>query len=198
MLMVGCAGPREKKTSPAVIETEPPVEQAVVKDVVVPADGWVFEKQAIMLRVQSSDDLNIFQDRAHTLIIGICQLSDPNTFNSMRSTREGLQELLSKSSFDVSGGIVAVEKRVIRPDRTEVIILDRAESAKYLGIAAGYFELVPERVSYILKIPPVQDRKVGFDKVNPLADPPPPRPGRLRIWIELGKDRIENIETDAD
>lgn len=195
--ITGCAGSQEQKPPPAVIDEEPPLDPPSVEDITASPDSWVFEKRAILLRVRSAGNLNHYQDRAHTLLLGIYQLSDPNGFNTMRRTKAGLQELLAKERFDAAGGIVAAEKRVIRPDRAEVIILDRAEGAQYVGIVAGYFDLIPERVSYLIRIPSVQDDKTGLAQINPMADPPAPRPGRLRIWLELDRDRLESIRTDA-
>ena len=198
VVMAGCGASQEQKPPPAIIDNEPPSEMPPGEKVAASPDSWIFERRAILLRVQSVAALNRYQDRAHTLLLGIYQLSDPNGFNTMRASKEGLQELLGKERFDASGGILAAEKRVIRPDRAEVIILDRAEAAQYVGIVAGYFDLIPERVSYLIRIPAVQDDKTGLAQINPLADPPSPRPGRLRIWLELDRDRIESIRTDAD
>ena len=169
----------------------------------MPPNGWVFEKKAVTFLIRAGSDLNLFQERSHTLMLGIYQLSDPNGFNKLTGSKEGLQELLNTESFDPSGGIVASEKRIIRPATEELIILDRAESAQYIGIVAGFFELIPGQVSRLIRIPEIHmtTKKTGFARLNPFADPPPPpppRPGRLKVLIVLNNYRINMTDIYAD
>ncbi len=203
----GCASSPEEP-EPVVMEAAPPYpeeSQAVygqgrgeAVEIVVPPDAWTFEKQAIHIRVLPSPSLNMYRNRAHTLMLGVFQLSDPNTFETMRSTTKGLHDLLGRETFDAGTGVLSAERRVIRPDQQKLIVLNRAEGAQYIGLAAGYFNLDPGKVSYVLKIPGVQDGKSGLGAVNPFADPPPPRPGRLKIWLFLDRHQIEDVRIRAE
>ncbi len=166
-------------------------------------DAWTYEKGAISIRIIPTRNLNVYEDRPHALLLGIYQMQDPNTFNEMRGTREGLQKLLGQVTPEAASGILSSTRHVVQPNRESVLVLDRAESARYIGVAAGYYDLEPERVSRLLKIPVYQEAGEelrGFSKINPFVDPPPappPRPGKLKIWIELGDYSIEDLSMVA-
>ncbi len=202
-IISGCALLEKYKSSKnpdQTIEEGPPPEPVQEEKVplAVPPDGWIYEKKAITLRVQSSNDLNIFQNRVHTLLLAIFQISDPNIFNEKSKTREGIADLLTMDSINAGLGIVNLKKVVIRPGNVDVFVVDRAKSAQYVGIVTGYARLEPENVIRIVEIPAVQDDKTGFNRINPMAKSFPPRPGRLKIWLELDNSQIENIKIYAD
>ncbi len=179
-------------------EPLPEPEKKETGPLVVPPDGWIFEKKAMTLRVQPSNDLNIFQDRAHNILLAIFQISDPNIFNEKSSTQAGISELLTMENINAGLGIVNLKKVVIRPGKISDFMMDRSKSAQYVGFVAGYAHLIPENVAKIFEIPAIQDNKTGVDRINPLADPVPPRPGRLKILLELDNSQIENIKIYAN
>ena len=156
-------------------------------------DIWTFKKNAIELHIIPSKDLNKFQEREHTLFLIIYQMNDPNAFNSLCGTTEGLQSLLSQQSIEKTIGVLSSERFVISPGKEKVVKIDRAKSAQNIGIVAAYFNLVPEKVYKILKIPPLQDEKKGIDYINPFKDAPPARPGIMKIWMELDQSKIKDI-----
>ncbi|MGB0712238.1 MAG: type VI secretion system lipoprotein TssJ [Gammaproteobacteria bacterium] len=199
-LVGGCAttAEEEPQPAPAPVPAEPPPAPEVEptnEPPVVPFEGWVYERNAITMRVSASANLNQYRERKHTLVLGIYQLADPNAFNTLRADPAGLQTLLTKGA-DADPSIVAFNKTVIRPGATEFLQMDRAASAKHVGVVAGYYELTPTRVSKVVPIIAIQDEKVGFwARLNPLADPPPPRPARVTVWLDLGSTGITELVT---
>jgi len=203
LLGTGCSQTqvkKEEKKQPLLI-----VEGGINTEIIsqVPPEGWSFERKAITFLIRAGEDLNIFQGRSHTLLLGIYQVSDPNGFNAMTSTKEGLQQLLEKEIPPAGSGITALEKRIVRPGAEEIIVLDRAQSSQYVGMVAGYFDLEPERVSRLIKIPAVQEisEKTGLARFNPFAGnpkPPPARPGKLKVLIDLDSYQIKMVDKYAD
>lgn len=190
-IISGCS---EKKTID--INEKLPVKKDIKKVEEAPLgvmDIWTFKKNGIEMHIIPSKDLNSFQEREHTLFLIVYQMNDPNAFNSLCSTTEGLQSLLSQESIEKTIGVLSSERFIIRPGQEKVVKIDRAKSAQNIGIVAAYFNLVPEKVFKILKIPPLQDRKKGIDIINPFKDAPPARPATMKIWMELDKSKIKDI-----
>jgi len=156
-----------------------------------------YEKKAIVLRIFPADTLNRFEGRKHTLILAVYQLDDPTCFHEKSTSRQGLGELLRIEGKQASFGVLTCEKTVVYPGRPEVITLDRAEHAQYIGIIAAYYDLNPEQVSALFKIESVQDKKTGLARFNPFTNPPPPRPARLEIRLELGGTQMEHVAIKA-
>lgn len=198
LMLAGCATTEVSQEEPVPIPaTPPPLPEKEVSNEkpVVPFDGWVFERRAIKVRVEGSENLNSFRERKHTLVLGIFQLADPNMFNTLRGDTQGLQKLLTQGA-EADPSIVAFNKTVVSPGEVEYLSLDRAEGARQIGFVAGYYELEPTRVSKLVPITAVQDGKVGFwARINPLEDPPPARPARLTMWLNLGSKGVTELIT---
>ncbi len=194
--------PSENEEPGAVvaIENEPPIEseKAVISAGDVPPPAWTFEKQAIILRIHPASKLNWFQNQPHTLRLGIFQMADPNYFNGTCTTKHGLSEFLRKDSFDGGTGVLTVDKRLIRPGESLVVTLDRAKTAQYIGVIAGYYELTPAKTCRIIEIPAIQDEEQGIDRINPLSNNSTPRPAKLKIWLNLDTHQIEDLQLHAE
>lgn len=49
----------------------------------LPPPQWTYEKEAIRLHIKADNKLNLDEGEAHTLLLCVYQLSDPNTFNQL-------------------------------------------------------------------------------------------------------------------
>ena len=112
---------------------------------------WKYKKDAISLSYRSSSYLNMYEGNAHTLMLCIYQLTDPNAFNQLSGEEEGLSKLLECSRFDPS--VTSAKRLTIYPDEEKTETLDRAENTKYVGIVAGYYSLQKEGAVRFYKIP---------------------------------------------
>lgn len=110
-----------------------------------------YEKDAITLNLKGDAKLNLFEKRAHTLLVCVYQLKDPNALNQVLQDAEDVTKLLECGRFDPS--IVNTKKFILQPGKEITEALDRAEGARYLGIVAGYFNLDKQRASRIIAIP---------------------------------------------
>lgn len=100
---------------------------------------WGYEKDAIKLHVVSDPQLNLYQKQAHSLIVCLYHLRDPNGFNQLIDERDGLARLLNCSRFDPS--VTYSRRLVVQPNQEVLELLDRTDGAKFVGIVAGYYAL---------------------------------------------------------
>ena len=106
-----------------------------------------YKKQDFTLLIQADSQLNRFQNNSHTLFLCVYQLKDPNAFNQLAEEKDGLPKLLECARFD---GTVANAKRVsVQPGQTIKETRDRAEGARFIGIAAGYYGSGNQKVTDI-------------------------------------------------
>ena len=208
LILIGCSGSGKEPAEPLpetekIIPVNAPEEKVPEIKIkpVVPQGGWTYETKSIAVRIKVKKELNLFSDTSHTVLMGIYQLSDSNGFLSSTSTEEGIRGLLAsvKKVTDLPvPGIVSSRKLTIKPNKEEVLVLDRSENARFIGIIVGYYSLDPKKTTAIIPIPAVQDPKTGMSRFNPFSKAPPVRPGKLKIWIKLDPLQIGNIEKRAE
>jgi type VI secretion system VasD/TssJ family lipoprotein len=143
---------------------------------------WSYEKDAIQLHFVSDPQLNLYQKRAHSLLVCVYHLRDPNGFNQLIDEKDGIPRLLECNRFDPS---VTYSKRVvIQPNQEVTELLDRTDGAKFVGIVAGYYTLQKE--SSVLAYPiPITEVKKGSTLVQKTA--------KLNIDLYLGQQDIMQI-----
>lgn len=150
--------------------------------VVVPP-RWEYEPNAIRLNLKSDPQLNLFQGRAHTVVLCAYLLTDPNELNQLVDEKGGLEKLFECTKFHPS--VTHAKRLIIHPGREYKEILDRAAGAKYVAVVAGYFKLQKENVVKLYSIP-IIDEKKG----NTLYQ----KPGILTIDLLLGSQQIQEIK----
>lgn len=165
-------------------------------------DGWVFEEDAIRLRLTAPAQLNIFRQRPHSVVVKILQLSDRQPFSDSRKTALGLQKILADPPFDAS--VVAAESRVLHPGADLLLSLNRVANARFVALVAGYFSLDGKTTTRLIPMPVIAAQAEGSGILGALSfgvlgeeEVPPPRPAGLKILLELGADTIENVRVQA-
>lgn len=138
---------------------------------------FTYDADAISLKLKSSEDLNLHQDKAHTLLLCVYQLKDPNTFKQMADEDAGISKLLGCSRFDQS--VISSKRLVIQPNEEMTKALDRAEGTKYVGIVAGYYNMKKKSMVILEEIP------LGFITKNPKD---------LKLRLILGPNSIQKDE----
>jgi type VI secretion system VasD/TssJ family lipoprotein len=146
---------------------------------------WRYEKEAIKLTLDADPQLNLYNNMAHTLQLCVYQLKEPNGFNQLTETEEGLYKLLEGSLFDAS---VANFKRLnMSPGQSIPFVMDRAEGAKYIAIAAGYATIQKEGITRLINIPVVLvEEGSGFKKQKVS------KPEIINLKLRLGAKQIES------
>jgi type VI secretion system VasD/TssJ family lipoprotein len=152
----------------------------------LPPPQWTYEKDAVKIEIQADTLLNQDNGKAHTLSLCLYQLRDPNGFNQLSQDREGLYRLLECKLFDA--GVASSKRLIVNPGETTTLVMDRAENAKYLAVAAGYYTIEKERIIRLIDIPVVIEKK-GF-----ISREQKQKPGMLDATLFLGPEQIEKIE----
>lgn len=137
------------------------------------ATKWSYEKDAISLHITGDPELNLYQKKAHTLILCTYHLKDLNGFNQLVDEKGGLEKLLECTRFDQS---VTYSKRlVIQPSQELTESMNRTEDARYLGIVAGYYSLKKDHSTRLFPIP------VSWSN----------SPKKLSVDLHMGPDGIQ-------
>lgn len=148
----------------------------------LPPPEWSYEKDAVRIHLKADPKLNFDDGLAHTLVVCIYQLKDPNAFNQLSEDTEGIYKLLECGLFDA--GVATAKRLIVHPRQDVNIKLDRAEGAKYVAVVAGYYVLQKDRMIRLFDIPVVTETK-GFIKRTKTS-----RPGMTDIQMELGPSQI--------
>lgn len=109
-----------------------------------------YKEKAIHVNLTADSRLNLYQGTPHALMLCLYQLKDPNAFNQIVDEKDGLHKLLECNRFDAS--VANAKRLVVQPGQVEKQDLDRAEGAKYVAIAAGYYAY-KERPTRIYAVP---------------------------------------------
>lgn len=169
-------------------------------ELTIEENEWVYEIRAINLVVKASSDLNSVRGRPHSLALGIYQMNDPNTFRGLSASQTGAVELLQKGQIDES--IVNFQLVNVRPGEQKKISISRAQTAKYIGVIAGYFKLNPKTDIQIFPIPlrPVKrglvERALAFAAL--ITDESKAIPGKLKVFVDLGRTGSKQIVSIED
>jgi len=145
-----------------------------------PALVWGFGKNAIEISYTADKNLNVYDEKSHTVLMCLYQLSDPNVFNELSKSEDGLRKLLGCSRFDQS--VLGFMRIIVQPGENKTLSLDRAEKAKWAGVVAGYYNLSPDMATRLFGIPVVTERKWLLLKE--------PIPGNLSVDLSLGPNKI--------
>ena len=138
--------------------------------------GSAFKKEALTIQINADAQLNQFERNAHTLFLCIYQLKDPNAFNQLAQEKDGLPKLLECSRFD--GSVANAKQFVVQPGQQMKEVRDRAEGARYIGLATGYYGTGREKVTELSALLP--------GKAND--------PAGATVSIDLGPHEISSLK----
>lgn len=125
----GCGG-HKKPQNPTTVTT-PASSPAQIK--------WTYQLKAISLKLGVDKELNQYDGAPHTLLLCVYQLSDLSQFNQLAGTPSGLTKLYNCKSFGPT--VTQVRREFVQPGENSTITMDRAEGTKFVGVAAGYYNL---------------------------------------------------------
>jgi type VI secretion system VasD/TssJ family lipoprotein len=152
---------------------------------VPPPSEWRYEKEAIHLNFIADPQLNLYDGEAHTLLVCVYQLRDPNAFNQLTEDEDGLYKLLECSRFDSS--VVSSQRLFVQPRQSFTDTLDRAEGARYVAVVAGYYVVQKEGMVRLFDVPWYVETK-GLIRRTKMA-----KPGPLNIDLVLGSEQIQKF-----
>lgn len=103
----------------------------------VRGEGESSKGAMIRLRVLADPQLNRYEKTSHALVLCLYQLREPEGFRLLVKARDGLPRLLECGRFDAS--VMSARQIVVQPGQEVSDNCDKAEGARYLGLATGYY-----------------------------------------------------------
>jgi predicted component of type VI protein secretion system len=145
----------------------------------------VAEDAAIRFNISSDPQLNLYNEKPHSLLCCVYQLSNTNKFNQLAGDRNGMYTLRRCDLFD--GTVTGAKRYFIQPGVDLQGSLDRLAGTKYVAVVAGYKSTEKDRVTHIYDIPVVEETKglIRRTKIKKLAP--------LDITLRLGPHQIEGF-----
>lgn len=174
--VAGCGG-GQKPQDPSTVAS-PATSPAEMK--------WTYQVNAISLELRVDKNLNEYNGSPHTLSLCVYQLSDKNKFNELAGTSTGLSKLYECNSFDKS--VTHVQREFVQPGQDTTLSLDRAEGTKFVGVAAGYYDLKGDGASRVWQIPMDIDSPGIFFWQDTLYTP-----AKLDAILILGPHEIQKV-----
>lgn len=139
---------------------------------------YLYEEKAITLHLKSAPDLNLYNKQAHTLMLCVYQLKDPNAINQLLDEEDGISKLLACKRFDTSS-VTHAKQLVMQPDQKVTETFHRFEGTKYVGIVAGYYKGEKKNMVRLKEVP------VGLVRKNPK---------KMKVGLYLGPQEIQEFK----
>ena len=148
--------------------------------------AWNFARNAILLEVEADPRLNEYSGEAHTLVLGVYQMEDSAAFYKLIADAA----LVGKSLESGKGGegFVHFARYVVAPGQHTILQLDRAQKAKFVGIAAGYYQMDAARSARLFEVP-LTIASEGMVSTTYKA-----APATLVVRLNFGPDELLNAE----
>lgn len=121
---------------------------------------WNLEQNGVRLLVETADDLNRQKDLPLGLTMCVYQLRDFAALQHMALTPKGIDALLN-CSMDTGKDVVSAREWTLQPGQTLEVTMDRAESARYMAVVAGFAHLRPE-LCFAVQPFPLHQESQGF------------------------------------
>ncbi|MHB9027182.1 MAG: type VI secretion system lipoprotein TssJ [Candidatus Latescibacterota bacterium] len=150
-----------------------------------PEPVWRFQPGSIHIRYAADAMLNSYNGSAHTLVMAVYQLANRETFTELAKSGEGLQILLEVRRFDQN--VVGLDRFIVQPGEEKTLMINRAEDARWVGIALGYYDLRPEQATRVFGIDHTIETSGRFRKTKTAVVKP------LIIDLSLGPGTVHTI-----
>lgn len=169
---------------------------------------WVYQQDAIMLNVNASSELNVFNQRSHTLVMKVVQLTDIAGVSGLVQTPGGIANVISQN-LEMIPGAVYQDVYLVAPSQRITFRIARQENARFIAIAAGYAELDTKLATRILPIPVTtivaeENQRSFFDIITfglfeeeQEEVPDVIRPSEVELDVVLGPTSITTVNASA-
>lgn len=163
------------------------------QELTIEPDAWTFEEQALVVAIQPAPALNVHNGRAHALNVGIFQMADPNPFIGLAETRTGALALLSGGKA-ADASILDFQRVTVQPGEKNFVTLSRPETAQYVGVIFGYYDMTPATAVRLMAYPVIAKPRGFITRslvfLQLIADESEAKPGRLWVRVHLGPEGL--------
>ncbi|WP_058523566.1 type VI secretion lipoprotein TssJ [Legionella birminghamensis] len=157
-----------------------------------------YQDNAILMRIEASKDLNLYNDQKHTLKLVIIQVEKVEDVQKQLMSADSIAKLLDSADDSVnsdskpdSNKKVYMQTLFITPGTKKVFTFPRLAGARRIIVVAGYYDLVPNQVVRVFEIPVFENWKpVTFWEMNR-------KMGRIAICLVLGAKGINFTDSTS-
>ena len=148
--------------------------------------AWEYAQNAVMVELEADPKLNQYGGEAHTLVLGVYQMEDSAAFYKLVAD----PLLVGKTLETGKGGegFVHFARYVVTPGQRTILSLDRAQKAKFVGVAAGYYQMDAARSARLFQVPLTVESDGMVSKTYKAA------PALLAVRLNLGPDEVMNAQ----
>jgi type VI secretion system VasD/TssJ family lipoprotein len=147
---------------------------------------WSYAKEGIWLQLASDDQLNNYENESHTLVMGVYQLSETQSFYKLLADRPQISNDLLTGQTGKQ--VIQFDRYVLTPGKATVLKLDRAQGAKFIGMIAGYYDFNAVNAARLFRVP------VNMQSEGMLSTTYKAEPAVLALRLIFGSTGINNAE----
>jgi len=148
--------------------------------------SWAFANDAVIIETRAEPSLNQYAGEAHTLLLGIYQMSDAESFRQLTADPAALAAAMA--SGRAGDAFLQFSRYVVTPGQCSMLVLDRAQKAKFVGVTAGYYQMSATGSARLLEVPLITTSKGWFINTYTTA------PGPLVVRMNFGAEAILDSE----
>ncbi len=153
-----------------------------------PQPDWSMAEKGIRLTFRADSQVNFYDDQPHTVTVAVYQLAEPAAFNQLLTFPSGIQQVLIGGK-DLPASLAA-DHFYLQPGENIEKVYDRAEGAKWVVVAAGFFAATPQKSAVLEKIEFEEQRSWLTLQKNVVIQP-------FVKTVLLGKDEMK-LESNQD
>ena len=143
---------------------------------------WSFASDAILIEIHADDLLNRYDTQAHTILLGVFQTADADTFRKFVADPAAMSKALANA--EPNPAILKAVRYVVQPGRHTILSIDRAAKAKVVGVVAGFYSMDVKSSARLFEIPLAISNDATFGH-NYVA-----QPQTLALRLDLGQSEI--------
>ncbi len=132
--------------------------------------------QIMTLNLAVSDRVNCIDGNPASLVLCVYQLDMRRDFDGLVDDPASFQRLLDGEKF--ADSVLGRERYFLNPGEKKRILIERRPGTRLLGLAAGYYNSLPQDASLVIVLPSAEKRMLR----------PAPRP--VVLDIEVGRDNL--------
>lgn len=148
--------------------------------------SWDYARDAVMVEVNAAPDLNAYGGESHTLLLGVYQMAEADAFHKLLADPAALAKTLE--SGKAGDGFALFGRYVVKPGQHSILVLDRAQKARYVGIVGAYYAMTPEGAARLFEIP------LTLTSEGLVAKTYHATPAVLAVRLHLGSENIVNAQ----
>lgn len=156
------------------------------------AADWHFAEDAVTIEIEADPRMNQYGGESHTLLLGIYQMAEADPFYKSIADPTILGRQLGGADgadgADGTADFVQFVRYVVKPGGHSILLLNRAQKARFIGIVAGYYKLDAKSTARLFEIP-LQVQSKGWIGTTYSA-----APTALGLRLVLGADGIVNAQ----